>query len=158
VGIHLGTIDAKNINVATLANRFKLADVDALGSRITVERGCKIGGSLGHAIGQVTNPIKEAIKDLGLVPDFSFAINAIAKPISKEMSAKANNDGWTKASCYVAASGFVTAAAAGYSAAICSVMNVAAPACIAFLAASGPALVAVTCSQLCTDGHLADCK
>lgn len=154
VGVHLGYKALVDRNVAFDITKDQDETVDVLSLEYKKE-GCHsrvhIRGR--HSRGHVRDCTPEVP-----APDFSWAISAVAKPISDQLSAQARNDGWTTGTCTAVAAGAVGAISAGYGAAICAAANVAAPACVAFLAASGPAIVAATCAQLCTDRHLADCR
>lgn len=72
VGVHLGYLEGSDVNFAIILSELHKIDLsseilDNLTPEFKVKKPKikipnKIGGSVGHAIGQVTNPIKDAVK------------------------------------------------------------------------------------------------
>lgn len=154
VGVHIGYKKSVDRNIAFDISKDQDETVDILSLDFQKE-GChsRIHVRGGHSRAHVRDCTPEIPK-----PDFSWAIKAVAKPIADNISSRASNDGWTKESCEKLAEDVIKAVAVGFGPAICTAANFAAPACVAFLAASGAAIKFATCKQLCVDKHLADCR
>lgn len=73
----------------------------------------------------------------------------------------AQRDGWTMGKCRTVGAGAVLTTAMLYSAAICeatTVEPVSATVCTGIVTAAGSVIVEATCTQLCHDRHLLDCR
>jgi len=149
VGIHVAYSKSLNRNLALDLSSVTVADADIRKfPNTTKEWGPKLPCWCCNGSCDVKIP----------TPSFDWAIEAVAKPVAAQLAGQAEQGGWTKLNCVSLSAGAVYAATTGYSAAICAVMNVAAPACVAFLTASGGVITGATCVQLCQDRRLSDCK
>ena len=161
VGLHLGYKESIDRNVAFDLRRLDDDTVDMLSLELRQD-GCHSrvhvrGGIKGHSRAHVRDcaPDVPSPSDLinGLVHD-------IAQKIARELSTKAERDGWNKTNCAVVGSGAILLPAATYIAPACAgsgfiTAGMGVPTCVASV--SG-AIVAATCTQLCSDKRLADCK
>ena len=148
VGIHLGYMEKIERNAAyevALAGE-KMTDVSVLG----------VTNEWGHVKVNIPH-IRNVIPEL---PTFSFngVFNQIGGLVGKnpDFVRAAVDGGWTSGNCQANGTMLSTSIAALYSTPICLAVGAALATgpCLAAVVASGAAITAIACTQLCNDRHL----
>lgn len=161
VGVHVGYKESLDRNVAFDLRRIDDDNVDMLSLELR-EEGCHSrvhvrGGIKGHSRAHV----RDCVPDVPSLDEIIHGlIKDIAQKVSGDIAAQAKREGWNKTNCVVVGSGAILLPAATYIAPACAASGfitagIGVPACVTSV--SG-AIVAATCTQLCTDRQLSDCK
>jgi hypothetical protein len=161
VGVHVGYKESLDRNIAFDLRRIDDDTVDMLSLELRKE-GCHSrvhvrGGIRGHSRAHVRDCVPDVPSPGELI---NGIVSDIARKVSLDVAAQAERDGWNTTNCAVVGSGAILLPAATYIAPACAASGfitggMGVPACVTTV--SG-AIVAATCTQLCTDRHLSDCK
>lgn len=96
-------------------------------------------------------------------PYKQWVVDNMALAIANDENVKSQSGGWDKDSCTRVAGGTIVAVSMVYGAGICSLVGVSTAGtgvtpCTIFLGSAGAVLTTATCTQLCHDHQLRDCK
>jgi V8-like Glu-specific endopeptidase len=148
VGIHLGYQGGVDRNVGFDLTKIDDDSVDV--AAIGIKDECLFDCHIRNVVPNIPSPSEI----------FDGVVKSLAGPVAGAVAGKAESNGWNKANCIGVGAGAIVLAAGTVTAPACTAAGVATAGiglgvCIA---AVDGAIVAATCTQLCVDHHLSDCK